>query len=847
LHLFNLQESITLRLITSFLCISIGLYPKLSNIIKRKYFPYYWHITLVAALPLSISYLTLINNSHDMWLWWMIFMPIILAIFIPGWFMYIMDLTIGMLLAFLIYKIFYGNIILRSDISYLQFTLVFSFSVITAIIFVHYNRKTWLTRQHRKLTLLAASIANEMQNPINSINLISDNLQPNENNIRYSQNSIKNITILADNIIEMSLNKVMGKNINKDDFTYFKAQESVIEALTIYGYQNEKEKNKLKIDFGNKNFISAKNMENEIFQISDNQNFIFKGIDNAFKYILFNLIRNSFIYSKNVSDLEIIISFEKDVEIEKNLINKFNLNSDIKRYNVISVTDNGNGISKNDIARIFDSYQDSINTDRMGLGLNFCKRTMEDFGGTIICKSEFGKWTKFSLLFPILTDAENIKAAKIISKIEDEKKKKIEIIEGISKIEKSLKKKNSKNILLVDDSRLNIEIIAKELRGKCPDFDVTIMNDPIKAFNLIKFKHQNDDQFDLILTDIDMPAMDGKELVKKIREDLDLSKDILPILAYTSIEDIDSINKMKELGVNAYYTKPKDLHFITRNISKWMLGDYVPNKNVKYQDIIINSKTLKNLNVIIADDQSFNLSLISKKFFDVGANINQCKDGEGIVELIKENPKKYHLIITDIHMNKINGIEAVKEIRKIQNEYNETHNTNYKIPIIAMSSDSDKSIVIKALNNGIDDYITKERNPNDLIKLSKFWVDYRLDINKNPTIEKCQTILKYDFTSLFSSEEEASQIVDIFELESKEIISEIKKYKHDIENLWKPIHKLKGTSGSIGAIKLFEYLSEIHNLIKNVKKIEDEYFDQKIERIFKDSIKEMKKEIIDKF
>ena len=76
---------------------------------------------------------------------------------------------------------------------------------------------------------------------------------------------------------------------------------------------------------------------------------------------------------------------------------------------------------------------------------------------------------------------------------------------------------------------------------------------------------------DIILTDIEMPEMDGVKLISYIRNKLSISKDQLPILAYSSRDDIKTINQAKEAGCNAYYTKPKDIRFIARNISKWIL------------------------------------------------------------------------------------------------------------------------------------------------------------------------------------------------------------------------------------------------------------------------------------
>ena len=409
------------------------------------------------------------------------------------------------------------------------------------------------------------------------------------------------------------------------------------------------------------------------------------------------------------------------------------------------------------------------------------------------------------------------------------------------------------NILLVDDIRTNIEILARDVRNKCPNFNITIIIYPIEAFELIKSKEECGDQFDLILTDIEMPLMSGVELTRKIRNDLGISKDALPILAYSSREDKDIANQAITAGCNAYYIKPKDLRFIARNISKWVLNYYIPSKSIDRQDIVVNNTTLKGLNVIVADDQAINLFLIAKKVSNAGANVFQCSDGKDIVKLFQLDPTKYHLIITDINMGKVGGIDAAKEVRKIESNYNDKNDASCKVPIIALSGDGDKKFVMSLLNSGIDDYMLKGSNPKDLIRLSKFWVDYRFSIDilsqsgKNESNSSNNDVLEGDFTSLFSNKSEATEIADVFESDGKNIIEEIKNDKSKVNDLQKSIHKLKGSSRAIRSSKLFKYLSEINDLARNNKLPDDNNFDKKIEELFKKEVEFLRLEIEKKF
>ena len=750
----------------------------------------------------------------------------------------------------------------------------------------------FLREKESALIALAGSIAHELRNPLGAIRLTTENLVSIKDNISHDPNlqkivyrdskfkeiidesSIKianfkgqiNKTIdLASNIIDITLHELGGKKFTREDFGYYSAKQLILDTASLYGYKNNEEKEKIIINLYDDRSVTAGQSDLESISVKniDNENdFIIFANDTGFKYIIFNLVKNALFYLDQYPSSNITISFEKEKTFNKKLLKKFNVSDSVRdagielevgKYNVVSVTDTGPGIKEEVITKIFQSYFTLDKKGGTGVGLDFCNRMMNNFGGAIICESKIDEFTKFSLLFPILSDNEKREGVNKILDFEDKIKKSNKSEEGAYELERSLSKNPKKNILLVDDIRTNIEILARDLRNKCPNFNITIIIYPIEAFELIKSKEECGDQFDLILTDIEMPLMGGVELTRKIRNDLGISKDALPILAYSSREDKDIANQAITAGCNAYYIKPKDLRFIARNISKWVLNYYIPSKSIDRQDIVVNNTTLKGLNVIVADDQAINLFLIAKKVSNAGANVFQCSDGKDIIKLFQLDPTKYHLIITDINMGKVGGIDAAKEVRKIESNYNDKNDASCKVPIIALSGDGDKKFVMSLLNSGIDDYMLKGSNPKDLIRLSKFWVDYRFSIDilsqsgKNKSNSSNNDVLEGDFTSLFSNKSEATEIADVFESDGKNIIEEIKNDKSKVNDLQKSIHKLKGSSRAIRSSKLFKYLSEINDLARNNKLPDDNNFDKKIEELFKKEVEFLRLEIEKKF
>lgn len=739
------------------------------------------------------------------------------------------------------------------------------------------------------LISLAGSIAHELRNPLGAIKLTTDNLTSIKENSRYDENvkevinkdsefkeTINNSDIkinnfknqinktidLATNIIDMTLHEISGKRLTREDFDYYSAKKSVLDAIMLYGYDSNEEKDKVTINLSDdKNITAGKAGDQTISvnNIKEDNDFIILTNNTGFKYIIFNLVKNALYYLSKYPDSDIAISFEKEKIIDQKTIKKFNISNhnikieDLKlstnfkgiyKYNVINIIDTGPGIKEEIITKIFQPYT-SYKKNGTGVGLDFCNRMMGNFGGAIICESKLGKYTKFSLLFPILSEQEEKVAIGQILELEDKIAQAEKKGENLSYVEKSLEKKPKKNILLIDDVKVNIDILARDLKNKCPNFEVVIMTCPVEAFKLIKVKQEEDEQFDLILTDIEMPLMNGVDLINKVRNELKISKYDLPILVYGSREDKVTINEALDAGCNSYYMKPKDLRFIARNISKWVLNDYMPSKTINNKEIIINNQTLKDLNIIIADDQLMNLMLVSNKISNAGANIFKCNDGGDIIKLMTEDPDKYHLIITDINMKRIGGIEAAMKVRNIEAKHNKQHNSDNKIPIIALSGDNDQKFVMNLLNNSIDDYMIKGSDPKNIIKLSRFWVDYRFcnhDILSEDNKHNGNNILRSDFISLFSNKSSAIKVINVFKKESDSIIQEIRGNKTDVVELQKSIHKLKGSSDLIATRKLFEYLSEI-NIITKGGLPDNNNFDSIIEEYVNEAIDIMKLEI----
>lgn len=249
--------------------------------------------------------------------------------------------------------------------------------------------------------------------------------------------------------------------------------------------------------------------------------------------ILNNLISNAIKFTEHgeVSvSVKKIKTFEEEIELK------------------ILVSDNGIGISKENMSKLFKTFSqvDSSFTRKFGgagLGLVICKQLVEVMGGTMYVESEEGKGSKFyfTLKFGIGSEKTQSVAATPI---------KYQDIKPLS-------------ILLVEDDNVNQKVISLMLRER--GHFVEVANNGLEALCLHKTN-----QYDVILMDIQMPEMDGIEATKQIRESEGTDRRI-PIIALTAFALKGDRERFLSMGMDEYVPKPvkmEDLLYVIDKVMK---------------------------------------------------------------------------------------------------------------------------------------------------------------------------------------------------------------------------------------------------------------------------------------
>ena len=200
---------------------------------------------------------------------------------------------------------------------------------------------------------------------------------------------------------------------------------------------------------------------------------------------------------------------------------------------LFSVEDTGMGISKEHLKKIFNAFHQgdgdtNINFGGTGLGLTISKQLVEALGGSLVVESALGNGSKFSFTLSAL--------------IEEQKESQPLTLNSW----KSLKELR---ILIVDDSKLNCMIVQKFLESN--EMLCTTAGNGAAALKLIT-KHD----FDVILTDLKMPRMDGYEFIEKFQEIDPVKHQTIPVIALTGSLYAQDGEELRKKGFSDYLLKP---------------------------------------------------------------------------------------------------------------------------------------------------------------------------------------------------------------------------------------------------------------------------------------------------
>ncbi len=342
-----------------------------------------------------------------------------------------------------------------------------------------------------------------------------------------------------------------------------------------------------------------------------------------------------------------------------------------------TVSDTGIGMSPEYMANMYQPF--SRQTDSRvnsiqgtGLGLAITKQMVDLMGGTIDCRSEQGKGTTFTVILDL--------------PVADRQRENMTL--------------EPMDILIVDDDEVLLSTAVETLQSL--GVTAECAGSGPEALGMIAHRHETGSDYSIVILDWKMPGVDGVETIRLIREEVDSNIPVLLISAYdtTDIEDA-----AKKAGANGFISKPLFRSTLYDKINE-ILG--TESKSVDPED---DYSDLQGIKVLVAEDFEVNWEIISELLAMYGIAAERAENGRVCVEKMRSAKEgDYDLIFMDIQMPEMNGLDAARNIRRLEDPWASS------IPIIAMTADAFSENVAECLNAGMNGHLAKPIDIHLVIK-----------------------------------------------------------------------------------------------------------------------------------
>ena len=370
--------------------------------------------------------------------------------------------------------------------------------------------------------------------------------------------------------------------------------------------------------------VAAKKQLNLAYMIDDGVPAVITSDMTRLRQVLVNLLSNA---TKFTLRGEVLIRVEA-VQLRK--ANRYRLR--------FSVEDTGIGIAGDEIGELFKPFnQVDVSTTRKfggtGLGLAISRRLVEIMGGRIWVESELGQGSTF--YFDIVAEAGGKDLAHNF-------------------LQEHAVELTARKVLIVDDNITNRRILVKQslLWGMLPSATAS----GIEAMDLVR----HGDPFDLAILDMSMPEMDGLELARQIRSYR--SAERLPLIMLTSLSQRPDTDAMNEIQFSAFLNKPiKAGHLLEAFKSALGVESMVdkPFAPIQFDASLAQHNPLR---ILIAEDNVINQKVVQRLLQKFGYRSDVVSNGIEVLNALER--QHYDLILMDLHMPEMDGLEASRNIQQ---------------------------------------------------------------------------------------------------------------------------------------------------------------------------------------
>ncbi len=395
----------------------------------------------------------------------------------------------------------------------------------------------------------------------------------------------------------------------------------------------------------------------------------------------------------------------------------------------ISVEDTGVGIPQDKASKVFEKFSqvDASATRKhegTGLGLSICSHLVELMDGELGVDSEVGRGSTFWFEIELRVHGEQVSRKPVPVDV------------------------TGSRILIVDDNAVNRSILAEQLASW--KFDCAAAASGRECLAVIDAALQQDTTIDAVIMDYHMPKMSGGELLKTMRASPAMEN--IPVIVLTSVNETEDGKVFSSLGIQAHLTKPTRSSLLLETLVSVLQDDAASIQGACASNEIANIRQLVNpmlprdeapdqskgsgnaskkstgtaktktrfvcednsIDVLVCEDNEVNRIVFTQILEATGLSFKIADDGKVGLSLYKHT--KPSVILMDVSMPQMNGLDATKAIRTMEAD------TDRHTAIIGVTAHAIKGDRERCLDAGMDDYLPKPVSPEALVKKINKWM-----------------------------------------------------------------------------------------------------------------------------
>lgn len=440
-----------------------------------------------------------------------------------------------------------------------------------------------------------------------------------------------------------------------------------------------------------------------------------------------------------------------------------------------SVIDTGVGIAEEHCSKVFQEFEqaDASTTRKFGgtgLGLSISARLVQMMKGSIWVESELGKGSKFHFDLPLAVDTSEAAKKQPLSRVD---------IQGI-------------RVLIVDDNATNRRILKDMLTNW--GMNPTTVSGGGLALQALVDAEDEDDSFQLVISDVNMPEMDGLMLAKAIVEKSLLNP--TGVIMLTSGARPTDSSELRSLGVELHLLKPakqsevynavvQSLSALGSPMQKEVVSEAKPHQVPRASD---------ELRILLAEDNVVNQKLAIGILTKLGHQVTVADNGKEALQLIEDS--EFDLVLMDVQMPEMDGLEATRELRRREGD------SDRHLPVVALTAHAMKGDRERCCEAGMDDYLTKPIRLQEMAdKLAEIFLDPDrpkvADRHLAASCDSTNSLIHWPdaLANVGNDEELLHDLIELFLSETPGLVEDVVKTakQNGAKSLAAATHSLKGS------------------------------------------------------